>query len=156
MLAVCARIAGGELVKDAAAAEGVHHDVVRRWAVEDDELGRLYARAREDQAHAMAEECIRIADGTDGDAEARLEAMVASMATVDDDGKERLLAGLAQAAIQRDRLRLDARKWLTSKIAPRHYGERTTTELTGPDGQPLAPPQPPQIFLIGGQKVAFQ
>jgi len=32
------------------------------------------------------------------------------------------------------RLRMDARKWAASKIAPKKYGDKTMTELTGADG----------------------
>lgn len=40
---------------------------------------------------------------------------------------------------QRDRLRLDARKWLMSKIAPKKYGERVELEHSGKDGAPIIP-----------------
>lgn len=46
---------------------------------------------------------------------------------------------------QRDRLRVDTRKWLLSKMLPKVYGDKQTTELTGPEGGPLTvtwlPPQ---------------
>jgi hypothetical protein len=32
------------------------------------------------------------------------------------------------------RLQMDARKWAASKLAPKKYGDRTITELTGADG----------------------
>lgn len=32
---------------------------------------------------------------------------------------------------QRDRLRVDTRKWIASKLKPKKYGDRTTTEHTG-------------------------
>ena len=32
------------------------------------------------------------------------------------------------------RLKMDARKWAASKIAPKKYGDKTLTELTGADG----------------------
>jgi hypothetical protein len=41
--------------------------------------------------------------------------------------------------VQRSRLRLDARKWLTSKILPKQYGDRTEVEAYGKDGRPLEP-----------------
>ena len=37
-------------------------------------------------------------------------------------------------AIQRSRLRVDARKWLLSKLAPKKYGDKIETTLQGPDG----------------------
>lgn len=37
---------------------------------------------------------------------------------------------------QRDRLRFDARRWYLSKLAPKRYGDRVTTEHTGANGGP--------------------
>lgn len=102
MQAVCARVAQGEYVKVAAEAEGVDPSSVREWAL-DDEFAALYARARESQAHALAEEALRIADEDCATSE----------------------------AVQRNRLRVDTRKWYTSKIAPRHYGERQQVAVDG-------------------------
>jgi hypothetical protein len=39
--------------------------------------------------------------------------------------------------IQRSRLRVDSRKWLASKLAPKKYGDKVSTELSGPDGGPI-------------------
>jgi hypothetical protein len=41
------------------------------------------------------------------------------------------------SAADRDRLRLDTRKWLLSKCLPKIYGDKTSTEITGKDGQPI-------------------
>lgn len=38
---------------------------------------------------------------------------------------------------QRDRLRVDARKWVASKLKPRKYGDRVIAEHSGPDGGPI-------------------
>ena len=35
------------------------------------------------------------------------------------------------------RVRMDARKWHASKTAPKKYGDRITTELTGANGGPM-------------------
>lgn len=37
--------------------------------------------------------------------------------------------------IQRSKLRVDSRKWLMSKIAPKRYGEKVA--VTGADGGPI-------------------
>ena len=41
--------------------------------------------------------------------------------------------------INRSKLRVDARKWLMSKIAPKKYGDRVAHEHGDPDGNPLQP-----------------
>jgi hypothetical protein len=35
------------------------------------------------------------------------------------------------AGVQRNKLRVDARKWVAAKLLPRKYGERTMTEHSG-------------------------
>ena len=37
------------------------------------------------------------------------------------------------------RVRIDARKWAAGKLAPKKYGDKSTTEVTGADGAPLMP-----------------
>lgn len=118
MAAVCERISKGQLVKTAAKAEGVTPTLVRQWGATE-EFATMYARARESQAHAMAEDAITVADKAN--------------------------ALNAQAV----RIKVDARKWLASKIAPRHYGDRM--DVTS-DNKPLAAPQ---TIIIGGQTVTF-
>lgn len=100
---VCRLIRGGELVKNACKTVGITPDQVRDWCGTDQELSALYARARDEQAHAIAEQAIAIADEK--------------------------CASIVEA--QRNRLRVDTRKWLASKIAPRYYGERIEQAHTG-------------------------
>ena len=35
-------------------------------------------------------------------------------------------------------MRIDSRKWLLSKLKPGRYGDRISTELSGPGGGPIA------------------
>ena len=46
---------------------------------------------------------------------------------------------LSSEAIQRNRLRVDTRKWMLSKMLPKVYGDHTkvTNEHTGKDGGPI-------------------
>jgi len=74
----------------------------------------MYDRAREEQAETLADEIIAIADETHQD---YIE---------DKDGNERVNG----EAIQRSRLKVDARKWVASKLKPRKYGERIHQEQT--------------------------
>lgn len=37
----------------------------------------------------------------------------------------------------RARVRVDARKWVASKLKPKKYGDKVTQEHTGPDGGPV-------------------
>jgi hypothetical protein len=39
--------------------------------------------------------------------------------------------------VQRSRLRVDTRKWFASKVAPKIYGDKIETAVTGANGGPL-------------------
>ena len=71
-----------------------------------------YARAREVQADALADEIISIAD------DSQFDSFV--------DGERKTVVNMEH--IQRDRLRVDARKWLAGKLRPEKYGDRTVVE----------------------------
>jgi hypothetical protein len=84
-----------------------------------------YARAKQDAGDTLAAEIIAIADDRGGD----------TVSTVDDNGNVTVRSD--SVAVQRDRLRVDARKWYASKLAPKKYGDKIVQELTGADGGPV-------------------
>lgn len=98
------RISLGESVKEACKAYGVRVDVLHDWILADSDLATAYGRAREAQAHALAERAIAVSRSAYG----------------------RDTAGVAAA-----RLEVDTLKWYVSKIAPRLYGERVMVEQEG-------------------------
>jgi hypothetical protein len=64
-------------------------------------------RAREEQADFFFKECLEIADrGKDSENE-------------------------SQARIQRDRLRIDTRKWMAARLAPKKYGGHISHDVQG-------------------------
>lgn len=89
------------------------------WVDADEELAAQYARAREDMHDAIAQEIMDISDEE--------PAMV-----VDQNG----VARYDSAGVQHQRLRVDSRKWLLSKVAPKKYGERLA--LAGDEEAPLS------------------
>lgn len=142
MAEVCERIGKGELVKDVTADLGVTPSTVSEWGALP-EFADAYARAREAQAHALAEDAVRAADGVDAQTIAALEVIEAEELKAEaltgpaKGAALAMVASLRSNVVQRDRMRMDARKWLASKIAPRHYGEKQTLEHTGEGGGPL-------------------
>lgn len=110
---ICERMAKGESLRSICEADNMPAEsTVRLWAVEDrDGFAAQYARARETQMDALAEDIIEIADDSGFDAH-----VVDGRAVVDGE------------AINRARLRVDARKWLMSKIAPKRYGDKMTMD----------------------------
>jgi hypothetical protein len=87
---------------------------IRTWIREIEAFSHKYARAKLDQADFLAEEIIKISDDSSNDT------------ILNDDGK----TICNSEYIARSRLRVDSRKWLASKLAPRIYGERIQNEVT--------------------------
>jgi hypothetical protein len=52
-----------------------------------------------------------------------------------DDIAERCLSG--EVDPQAARVAIDAHKWTASKLKPKKYGDKVSTELSGPDGGPI-------------------
>ncbi len=126
---ICEGMANGELARDLIAAEGIDRSTLWDWT-QKEPYATLYARARVQQSHALAERCVAIAEGTDTEGQDRLEALVCQAASIeDDDARDAVIAALAREQVQRDRLRVDTLKWLTSKIAPKLYGESAKLEV---------------------------
>jgi hypothetical protein len=87
----------------------------------DDALAEQYARAIETRYDVLADDIMQISDDGLNDT------------YVDDDGKKRT----DHDVIARSKLRVDSRKWLLSKLAPKKYGDRVAQEHSGPDGGPI-------------------
>lgn len=123
------RMAEGESLRSICRSEGMpNREAVRLWVLENRHgFAERYAVARELQAHALAEELLEIADDGSND----------WMARNDPNNPGYIENG---EHLQRSRLRVDARKWLTSKILPKHYGDKHEVEAYGKDGAALLPP----------------
>ena len=115
---ICERIAEGKPVREAVAGEGMPTEpTVYRWLETNESFRDQYARAKSCAMERMADELIEIADDSTGDT------------YTDDEGNERT----DHEVIARAKLRVDTRKWLMSKLAPKKYGDKTL--LTGADGE---------------------
>lgn len=114
----------GQSLRDICGKSGMpDKSTVFRWLAINEKFRDQYARAREIQQEHHAEELLDIADDGRND----------WMASNDEENLGYKLNG---EHIQRSRLRVDARKWLMSKLAPKRYGDKT--QITGEDGQPIA------------------
>lgn len=98
---------------------------VFRWLAANAEFATKYAHAREEQADLYAESIVDIAD------ELEIEATYKG---------DEVKLDLSAASVARNRLRVDARKWYASKLAPKKYGDRTNMALSDPDGNALPIP----------------
>lgn len=120
---ICARMAEGESLRSICSSDAMPSEAtVRGWALDDrDGFSARYARARELQMHALADDLLEIADDTSRDTR-----QTPRGEQVPDT-----------EWIARARLRVDARKWLMSKIVPKVYGDKVQAEHSGPEGGPI-------------------
>jgi hypothetical protein len=84
------------------------------WLEKSEEFRQRYEIARLMQVEYWAHEIIEIADDASGD-------------FVINERGDRVMDN---EAINRARLRVDARKWLMSKLHPQRYGDRVTADIT--------------------------
>ena len=114
---ICDQIADAMYYSKIAEQAGVARGSLIKWL--EDNHSDLYARAREARADKIAEDILDIADDSSSDS------------YVDDNGKVRT----DTEVVARSRLRVDARKWLASKMLPKKYGDKL--ELAGNQDSPL-------------------
>ncbi len=113
--AVCQRIANGESIRAMCLDDDMPAErTVYLWLEAHPEFVQKYAHARERQADFYAAEIVQIADDGRNDTQ------------VDDDG----VRIVDHDHIARSRLRVDARKWYASKLAPKKYGDRQIVDAT--------------------------
>jgi hypothetical protein len=107
---ICDRIGKGESLAEVCSDDWLpHKSTVYRWLGDEDNKGfrDQYAQAREAQADGKFDKAWQIA----------------SAATAEN--------------VQVARLQVDTIKWQASKLAPKKYGEKVTTEHTGEGGGPI-------------------
>lgn len=108
---ICQRLAEGEsLISICNDAHMPTKSGVMKW-LWDGKHGEFvdqYARAREQQAEILAD----------------------SILTESDKAQDNETAAAA-------RVRVDARKWIASKLLPKKYGDRQALEVSGPGGGPI-------------------
>lgn len=126
------RHANGETVTAITRDLGIASSSPWRWEDADPTgFGTRYARARQEHAHAAAASVVDIADGIDERAEDHARVILDAIEGAEEKDKEHIARALAVAAVQRDRLRMDGRKWYTGKVLPRIYGDRVDVTSGG-------------------------
>lgn len=97
------------------------HSTIYDWIARHKEFADFYARAREAQAQILADEITEIADDGRND-----------WMTLNVGGKS--VKAVNKEVVQRSQLRVDARKWLLSKLQPKKYGDRLDMNVSGMEG----------------------
>jgi len=88
-----------------------------QWLEADEDKAKRYVRACEIRADVIFEDIIDIADHSNEDHTPFTGANV----------------------VQRDRLKIDARKWIVAKLHPKKYSDRVYQDITTHQEQPLFP-----------------
>lgn len=111
---ICARLMDGESLRSICLDQNMpDRATVHRWLASNEAFRDQYARAREIQADTIVDETLDIADDATND----------WMERRNDDGQS-IGWQVNGEHIQRSRLRIDQRKWMAGKLAPKKYGER--------------------------------
>lgn len=119
---ICDELLEGKSLVSICAQEGFPaRSTVFKWLSENASFSDSYARAKELQMEAMGEEILSIADDGLNDT------------LTDEEGH----TFTNHDVINRSRLRVDTRKWLMSKLAPKKYGDKVQQEVSGPGGKPI-------------------
>lgn len=122
-LAICSRLADGESLRTICSDKHMPSKTsVFRWLEANEIFRDHYARAREALADYYAEDIIQISDDATNDwmerrSEAEKGAGVNTGWVINGEH------------VQRSRLRVEARKWIVSKLYPKKYGEKIQQEI---------------------------
>ena len=100
------------------------------WLKEDEELTNQYARATEVRADIIFDDILAIADENTNDT------------SINENGIE----VVNNDVIQRSRLRIDARKWVLSKLNPKKFGDKT--DITSGGEKITHAPQEVKITIV--------
>lgn len=113
--AVINAMKSGKSLRKSCIEANTSRQAFHNWVEESPENIDQYARARTLMIDAIADDTLNIADA---------ELQENSEGKVD------------SAMVQKQRLRVDTRKWLLSKLAPKKYGDKL--ELSGDENAPLS------------------
>lgn len=119
---ICAQLAEGlSLRKVCDKPDMPNRSTVFRWLRNQEDFRDQYGYAKVESADALFEEVLDIADNGTND----------WMEKLDKDGS--CIGWQVNGEnIQRSRLRVDARKWMMSKLKPKKYGERQQHDVAMP------------------------
>jgi len=131
---ICTRLVAGESLNKMCQDDGMPSvATVYNWLAANQNFLEIYTRAREDQADTLADQIVSIADEECTTVKADKHSTQA-----DEDGNTEVV--FDSTAVARNRLRVDARKWVAAKLKPKKYGDFARNEGSGPNGGPIPMP----------------
>lgn len=116
---ICSELAEGKSLKEVCLQKRMPSKAtVYRWLRDMPGFRDQYARAREESSDALFEDLLEIADDARDD-----------WIEVLDQNDKRIGWHVDGEQIQRSKLRVEARKWMMSKMKPKKYGKRINLEV---------------------------
>jgi hypothetical protein len=113
---ICEAISDGQSLRSICSAENMPNKAtVFRWLDKHKEFGDQYARARDEQAETLADDIVSIADSAGNP-------LMLDDVPLLKDGEPVMYADAS--AVAHARLKVDARKWVASKLKPKKYGDK--------------------------------
>lgn len=122
---ICALYADGKSIREIAKIKGIDKTTIIEWAFTRPEFSVQYTRAQEIRAENDADEIIEISDEKP------------THEVPDPDGGVSIR--IDPAGIQRNKLRVDTRKWIMARRLPKKYGDRQEVQHSGEIKQVLVP-----------------
>jgi|TARA_R110000744_G_C19322166_1_gene557731 hypothetical protein len=119
--------------------ESPNSNQILDWIATEPALAEQYTLAREAGYRMIADEILSISDENYTLVEEDILDDT-GMPMLDGAGarlQRRVKVPLSSESIQRNRLRIDSRKWMLSKMLPKVYGDKLHTEHTGQGGGPI-------------------
>lgn len=121
---ICKNLSLGHSLTKTCLEMNICLSTIYRWFDRYPSFKENYTRAREIQADYLAEEIISISDEP------------AKEEVKGEDGKSNSFT--SSSAVQRNKLRVDSRKWYVAKIAHKKYGDKIDATLSGANGGPFS------------------
>lgn len=118
---ICARVSDGESVRTLLLEKGMPSSkTFYEWLDNDSEKVKQYTRATNSRADKIFEDILVIADKQDND-----------VYEIEIDGK--IIEKVDHNVINRNKLQVDARKWMVGKMNPKKYGDNKVIDLNVDD-----------------------
>lgn len=130
----------GMTIRQAAEEAGLEYPIVIRWRRGSLGAPRSFIEAfniaREIQVHAMADDVIDIADGTDSLSKKALKEAVDKANAMREEFADHIDKAVSRI---NDKVgnRINARKWYVSKLMPTYYGDRVQVDHGNANGEPF-------------------
>lgn len=136
---ICSKIAVSDYGLKRLCAENPHwpcRQTILEWRIKIKTFGDMYAKAKQDQIETLIDDCLDIADDTSHD----------TLTKYGKDGEPYEVCN--SEWINRSRLRIDTRKFLAQKLAPKIYGDKVKDDDSSESAK--------EILIAGMKELALK